>query len=472
MAPGDERLELDADRMRALGHRVVDMIVDHLARLGEKSTGRILPRGELEAWLRQPPPEEGTDPDAVLDTLERQVLSGILHVNHPRFFAFVPLPGNYISVLADALAAGFAVFSGTWMAGSGPAEVELVAVDWLREICGLPRGARGLFLSGGSMANLTALAAARHARLGSEWADAVVYGSDQLHASVDRALAVLGFSPGRLRKIATDPDFRISLPALRSAVAEDRRAGLRPFCVVANAGSTNTGAVDPLEEIADLCTEANLWLHADGAYGAPAVLTEKGRTLLRGLDRVDSLTLDPHKWLFQPLEMGCLILREGRLLREAFEVRPEYMKDTERGEEEVNFCDYGIQLTRSFRALKLWMSFKVFGLGAFRRAVEHGLQLAELAGRLVDQSPSWAPVTPPMLGVLTFRWAGNFAGPDAADAFHHRLSARMIRSGFAVVTTTRLAGRTVLRLCTNNPRTTAEDVRRTFRKLEETAREI
>jgi len=254
-------LQLSADEMRALGYQVIDLLVDHFLCLRDQPVTRKGSRAELEARLREPIPLRGSAPDAVLEQLARDVFPRIMHLDHPRFFAFVPGPSNFVGVMGDALAAGFNVFAGTWLEASGPTAIELVTIDWLRQLCGLAKGAGGLFVSGGSLANLTALAMVRQVELGRHRADAVVYYSDQTHSSVERALRTLGFAPEQLRRLPSDAGFRLALPDLRRAVAVDRAAGRLPLCVVANAGATNTGAVAPLGEPAAYCAAEGLWLH-------------------------------------------------------------------------------------------------------------------------------------------------------------------------------------------------------------------
>ncbi|PZR74668.1 MAG: decarboxylase, partial [Chthoniobacterales bacterium] len=377
---GDQPLlELSAEEMRQLGYRVIDLLVQHFAGMRDGPVGAKGESAELMARLAGEPSETPTDPHALLTRLEADVFPNNLHVDHPRFFAFVPGPGNFVGTMADALASGFNVFNGTWLGGSAAAAIELVVVDWFRRFCGFPETAGGLFVSGGSVANLTALHAARRLKLGDDIQGATIYFSDQTHYSVERALRVIGFAPGQCRKIPSDDRFQLPLESLREAICSDRNAGLRPFCVVANAGTTNTGAVDPLCDLADICAEEKLWLHADGAYGAAAVICERGRAKLGGLDRVDSLSLDPHKWLFQPFECGCVLLRDAAHLKSAFQLMPEYMRDVHRHTEEMNPADYGIQLTRGFRALKVWLSINTFGMAAFRGAVTRGFELAEFA---------------------------------------------------------------------------------------------
>jgi glutamate/tyrosine decarboxylase-like PLP-dependent enzyme len=422
--------------MRRLGYRVVDRIVDHFERVGELPPIRVGQATDLQAALGGPPPEAPSDPDEALDALFDQVLPFIQHPDHPRFFARIGSPSNFVSVLADAVASGFNVFAGSWTGGSGPAAVELVVLDWLRSICGLPAGADGVLVSGGSVASLVALAGARERAPD----DAVVYLSSEGHASIPRALRLLGL---RYVVVPARDDQRLHADDVRAAMEGDGE----PFAVVATAGTTSTGAVDPLEELAQL----GLWLHVDGAYGAPAALTDA----LTGLEHADSLVLDPHKWLFQPYEIGCVLMREPGLLERTFSLSGVYLRDTMG--EEVNFRDRSVQLTRTSRALKLWLSLRVFGVAAFREAVAHGIALAEHAERVLRARDGWEVVSPAQLAIVCFEREG--ADPT-------RLAAAMVEDGFAAPSTTEVAGRVVLRLCTINPRTTIEDIERTIERME------
>jgi glutamate/tyrosine decarboxylase-like PLP-dependent enzyme len=455
----DEPLMLPREDMRRLGYAVVDRIVEHVAGLGEKPPIRVGDAEQLRDLLGGPPPEAPGDPDAALQMLFEHVLPWVQHGDHPRFFARIGSPSNYVGVLADAAASGFNVFAGSWVGGSGPATVELVVLDWLRELCGLPEETEGVLSSGGSVATLTALAAARAARLGEHHApEAVAYLSDQAHASVGRALRTLGFASEQVRVVRSDSDFRLTGEALRAAVEADLAAGRRPFCAVATAGTTSSGAVDELPALAAVCREHGLWLHADGAYGAPAVLCEPGRAALAGLELADSLVLDPHKWLFQPYEIGCVLVREAGALERAFSLHGPYLRDTLGGA--VDFRERGPELTRGGRALKLWLSVRVFGLAAFRDAVARGIALAEHAEALLRERRGWEVVTPAQLAIVTFRRR------DADDEGQTAIAEAMVRDGFAAPSTTVLGGRVVLRLCTINPRTTAEDVEATIARME------
>jgi aromatic-L-amino-acid decarboxylase len=460
----DASLQLDPEAFRRLGYRVVDALAERYTGLPDAPAARAASRSEMEGLLREPPPEEGSDPDRVLELVLERVLAYGLRVDHPRFFAYVPLPGNPVAPLADALASGYDVFAGTWQGSPGAAMVELVTLDWLRDLLGLPSTTAGIFVSGGSMANLAGLAVALHAAGPAVRSELVLYVSGETHSSVDRAARLLGVG---LRRLPTDGDLRLDVDSLAAAVAHDRAAGSRPWCVVATAGTTGTGSVDPLPELRGLCDAEGLWLHVDGAYGAAAALCPEGRALLNGLAGADSLTLDPHKWLFQTPELGCLLVRDGALLPAAFSAGAAYLRDAAAGSDEVNFADRGIQLSRQFGALKLWLSLKVYGVAAFRKAIAHGIALAEHAQRLLEADPLWELVTPARLGIVTFRLAGP---AETADERTAALVPALMADGFAVVTSTQVHGRIALRLCTDNPRTTPDDIDGTLARLGELER--
>lgn len=465
-------LTLSPEEMRRLGYRVVDRIIEHLETHGDQRVTYQANREELAQRLSRPPPASGEGIDDVFDALERDVLSNFMHVDHPRFFAYIPGPSNFVSVCADALAAGLNIFAGTWLASAGPSQVELTVVDWLRQWCGMPDSTGGLFVSGGSMANVTALAVARQVKLDGRNDDAVIYFSDQTHDSVQRGLRLLGFQSDQIHRMESDHAFRLNVDRLREMINTDRAAGKRPFCVIANAGTTNTGAVDPLPALADLCEKQDLWLHVDGAYGAAAVICDEGRAALKGLDRADSLALDPHKWLFQPFECGCVLVRQRKWLAETFRMTPHYLQDAHRKEPETNFCDWGLQLTRGARALKLWMSIKVFGLKAFREAVERGFELARCMEQRLRDAGYWEIVTPAQMGMVSFRYAPAGVPPDTAADVNNRLVAAVFDDGYTMISSTQLRGRTVLRCCPINPRTTEDDIALSIERVGELAREL
>jgi glutamate/tyrosine decarboxylase-like PLP-dependent enzyme len=455
--------------MRALGYRVVDLLVEHATTLRDQPVSTQRPRAELDARLGSFR-DEPADPGAVLSLVGDEVLSALTMVDHPRVYAFVPGPGNFVGAMADALASGFNVFAGHRLAASGALTVELITVELLRRACGLPDGAGGLFVSGGSMANLSGLAAARAVKLGGHDPNAVVYLSDQAHSSVAKGLRVIGFASSQVRTVAVDEHLRMNLQALDVAIAEDLRAGRRPFCVVANAGTTNTGAIDPLEAIAGTCKQHDMWLHVDGAYGAAAALSPRARTSLAGLSRADSIALDPHKWLFQPFEIGCVLVRDMRHLHQAFAVHPEdnatYLHDVGRiAEREVVFYEHGVQLTRGFRALKLWMCLRIYGMAAFRDAIDRGIDLARQVEAELRRDAYWEVVTPAQLAVVTF--APRLPDVPAAQVnlVVERAVERLTRDGYAMVTSTQVRGRTVLRFCLIHPDARIEEVLETADRL-------
>src|SRR5688572_4161093 len=402
-------LELDAQTMRQLGYSVVDRIVDRITNLDQDAAWRGAPRKQLEPPLLEPAPEEGNPEfDQLLDRLYANVLAFAARVDHPRFLAFVPGCPTWPSILGDWIATGHNIFQGTWLGSSGPSALELVVLDWFRNWIGFPAAAGGLLMSGGSAANLTALICARSAQPLVDQTRSVVYLSSECHSSVAKAARVLGFAAEHIRVIPVDADFRLPLTPLLDAINADRAKGNLPLAVVANGGATSTGAIDALGDLAALTRRENIWLHVDAAYGGFAILTERGKQWLAGLDQADSVTLDPHKWLYQPFEIGCLLVRDGILLERAFHMMPDYLQDTAVAGREVNFGDRGIQLTRSARAIKVWLSLQYFGLERYRDAIDRTLDLTVEAQDLLTRAGCFEILSPAQLGVVCFRrtWPG------------------------------------------------------------------
>jgi len=473
-------LEFEIEEARRLGYEIVDRMVAYQQRLPELPVLQIGGIEHLGAALLEPMPAGPNDPISILDRIESEIVSRTNHETHPRFFAFIPGPSNFAAALAEFLRAGYNFFAGSWLEGSGPAMVELTTLNWVRQLAGYPETAQGTFLSGGSLANLSAIVTARdHLLKREDYSRAVIYGSDQTHLSIDRALRILGFGKDQLRRLSSHDSYCLQIGELEECIAKDRRAGLQPFCVIANAGTTNTGAIDPLSEMADLCAREKLWLHADGAFGASAIFSAKGRKLLSGLERTDSFSLDPHKWLFQPFDCGILIVREGAHLRHAFQVREdeaEYLQDARNVKGEINLWDYSPELTRPFRALKVWMTLQIFGARAVEAAIDRTLELAEIAEQAIKSLPDWEIVTPAQMAILTFRYAPvNLRGGTHGarlDVMNRAIAGKMQQDAFALVLTTELKGSTVLRMCTINPRTTVEDVEKTVAALQKSAEKV
>jgi aromatic-L-amino-acid/L-tryptophan decarboxylase len=444
-------LELDAETMRQMGYQVVDYLVDRISNLRDQPVRRGITRNDIDALLKEPAPETAHALDELLGRLQKDVFQFGVKVDHPRFMAFVPGSATWPGVLGDTIAAAHQSFAGTWLGGAGVSALELVVIDWFRSWLGMPATASGLLLSGGSMANLTAIAAARIDKLGEQWDHATIYMSRESHSSLLRACRVLGFRRDRIRVIDVDADHRISIPELQRIIRDDVAAGLEPFCVVANAGTTSTGAVDPLNPIRELAADLDLWFHVDAAYGGFAVLTERGRDLLKGIERADSITLDPHKWLHQPFEAGCLMVKDPEALKRAYHILPDYMQDTAVNGAEINFGERGIQLTRAARAVKIWLSIQYFGLEAFRSAINTAIDLTLEAQHYIEQSDALQLITPARLGIVCFRRKGS-------DHFNEQLQKQLIDDGLAMISSTRVHGNFALRLCILNHRTTRDDV--------------
>ena len=456
---------MSGEGMRELAERATEALIRRIEGLGNDRPWRGATRAELEQLLREPPPEQGRDPLEVLDRAVQDVLPVAARVDHPRFFAFVPSAPTWPGVIADYLAAGFNTFQGTWLGSGGPSQLELVVIDWFRQWIGYPETGGGLFTSGGSAAILDALVAARE-QAGSPDRPAI-FMSDQTHSAVERAARIIGVRPDTIVKIPADDEFRLRTAALADALAKAKSAGITPIAVCANAGTTNTGAIDPLPEIASYCESEKIWLHVDAAYGGFAVLCDRGRKLLAGLERADSISLDAHKWLFQPFEAGCLMVRDVATLTRAFSVNPDYLQDTKLGLEHVNFADRGYQLTRSFRALKVWMAIQTFGLARFRDAIEGAIALADDAGRQVEATEGLELLSAPSLGVLCFRYRPPDAAwtPDRIDSLNEAIQTRVIDSGTAMISSTRIRGAYSLRLCIMSHQTTGDDVRETIERI-------
>ncbi|MEZ4874269.1 MAG: aminotransferase class V-fold PLP-dependent enzyme [Flavobacteriaceae bacterium] len=468
------RLELDEEVMQRYGDAVMQSITQHFKELNSKKPVAISSREEMDRLFLEEVPEHPSDPHEVLQLILDKVLSQSTLVSHPKSYSFVPGPSNFIGAMGDALASGFNIFSGGWAASPAAAELEIVTLNWLLKIFGFPvKKGGGIFTSGGSMANLTAIVTARNIKCGDDFSKAVIYLSDQAHSSNIKAIRILGFRKEQIRIIPTDQEFKFGVNKLKNAIAKDRLEGWQPFCLIATAGTTNTGTVDPLLELAKICKEEGIWFHIDGAYGGAAILGKEGKQLLKGIEKADSLTVDPHKWFYQPYEIGCLLVRKVKWLKGTFTEHPEYLRDVEGNTSEINFYDHGVELTRRFRALKFYMSIKTFGLKEFRRAVDYNLTLAEQVEKKLRKSTHWEVISPATLAVINFRYhpIGNTLSEKELDALNQYISQKVVESREALLVTTVLNKQVVLRMCLINPRTTLKDVEETLALCEKFALE-
>ena len=464
-------LQLSPDEMLELAHKAAELLVERIKTLPEENAWEGEFRQVLEDQLMEDPPEDGRPATEVIEKATREVLPFTLRLDHPRSFGFVPSSPTWPGVVADFVAAGYHINECTWLVASGPSQLELVVIDWFRRWLGYPEGAGGLFTSGGSAASVDAFVAAREAAGHPE--RATVYMSDQSHSALSRAAMIVGVRRDRIRMIPSDADFRIDIDLLARIVAADRDDGLTPMAVPANAGTVGTGAIDPMDELADFCAAEGLWLHADAAYGGFAVVTERGKRLLRGIERADSIGLDAHKWFFQPYEAGCLLVKDENTLTDAFAVRPDILQDTVWGANHPNYSNLGLQLSRSVRALKVWMSVQTFGMAAFRRAIDNGMELSARAEERIRASPVLEAMNVVTLGIVCFRVnpADEGLGEEALDKVNRAVLARMFWDDPAFVSSTLLHGTFALRMCILNHTTTWDDVRETLEAVERFGRD-
>jgi aromatic-L-amino-acid decarboxylase len=456
----DHPLAMDVEAMRRTGYAAVDALAAWLADPEADPVLRRASPAQMRARLGGPPPERAAGLDTVLGRVLADVLPYAARTNHPGYFAFIPYFTTWPAAVAELIATASNVSPWAWMESPAATQIELEVIDWFRSWLGMPEGTAGVLVSGGSAANLTALLVAREAA-GSPSEDSVVYVSDQGHSSLARTARAMGLRSHQVRVLPTDDHWRLLPETVATAARADRHAGRVPIAVCASAGSTSTGAVDPLSGLADACAAEGLWLHVDAAYGGFAALTPKGRALLAGIERADSVTLDPHKWLFQPFECGGVLIRDGARLARTFTIHPDYLEATgTHGTGEVNLGDWGLQLSRGFHALKVWMSVQAFGVAAFRAAIERNMELAAYAEELVRDNKALTLMAPASLGMVCFR--REWPGCDEAETERRgtALADALERSGDAFVSTTRLAGRHAIRLCILNPTSSERHVRR------------
>jgi aromatic-L-amino-acid/L-tryptophan decarboxylase len=461
--------DLPPDEVRRLGYLAADAVAGHRAELVSRPVfGKVGAGAEL---FDEPLPEDGLPAEEVLAFVREHVLPRPMGNSHPRFFGFINATADPLGTIADYLAS--AMNPNCWGGDHAPIHVEHRVMAWLAAIVGFPAGAEGILASGGSMANFVGLATARRAVVPGDVreegigangrARPVVYASDQVHHCVDKAVDLLGIGLASLRKVETDERFRIRPDRLREAIAEDRRAGRHPAIVVGNAGTVNTGAIDPLDELADLCARESLWFHVDGAYGAMAVVSDRLRPLFAGLARADSLAADPHKWLYVPYEAGAALVREKGRMADAFRRFPEYLVSDPESPfpGPAWFAERGPELSRGFKALKVWMGLKRHGRRGYARAVENDVDLARFLSEEVDRRPDFERLSETVLSIVNFRYRppDRALSPEALDALNRRIVNRLVGGGSFFLAPTVLKGRASLRVCIVNFRTTEDDLR-------------
>jgi len=470
----DAALAMDSDLFRRLGHRLVDQIAEFLASMRQRPvTLDESPSAVREALgLTGPLPEEGTDPEVLLEQTARRLFAHSLFNGHPRFFGYITAAPAPIGILADFLAAAVNPNVGAWTLSPAATEIESQTVRWIAEFIGYPANCGGLLVSGGNMANLVCFLAARKARAGWDVREQGVssdsgrklriYGSVETHTWIQKAADISGLGTSSIRWIATDEQLRMDVVALRRQIEVDVAAGDVPCLVVGTAGSVSTGAVDPLPEISALCKEHGIWFHVDGAYGGFAAAVLEAPDDLRALSQADSVAVDPHKWLYAPLEAGCALVRDPEALRGAFSYHPPYYHFEERA---TNYVDYGPQNSRGFRALKVWLALKQVGASGYRKMIADDIGLSKAMGRAIGNHKELQLVTQ-NLSITTFRYVpldlqsnGRKEKVEAyLDVLNRELLDRLQRSGETFVSNAVIEGRYLLRACVVNFHTTQTDV--------------
>jgi aromatic-L-amino-acid decarboxylase len=465
--PGD----LPPDEFRSALHRAADLVADYLERVGDYPVLPPVSPGDVGRALPAAPPAQPEPVERLLDDYKRLIEPNMTHWNHPGFLAYFAISGSGPGILGETLAAGLNVNAMLWRTSPAAVELEERVCDWLRQMIDLPPEFKGHINDTASSSSLVALAAARHrlpelevrTRGLAGQPPLVVYASDQAHSSIDKACIVLGIGQENVRRVATDAEFRMSVPALEEAIARDREAGKLPMAVVATAGTTSTTSVDPVAAVADLAAREGIWLHVDAAYAGSAAICPEYRALMPGIERADSIVVNPHKWLFTPVDCSILWVRDPALLRAAFSLVPDYLRTDEPGV--TNLMDTGFQLGRRFRALKLWMVIRAFGMeGLQERIREHCAIARELAAR-IEADPHFELAAPVPFSTVCFRAIGD-------DRFNERLLARVNAAGPFFLSPTTLHGRLTPRVAIGNIRTTREHVEALWELLVRSAAEL
>lgn len=455
----------DWQAIRALGHRMVDDIMTYLETIREHPVWKPIP-DEVKARFKEPLPIDPQNPEQIYQNFLENVLPYPMGNIHPRFWSWVIGTGTPLGMLAEMLAAGMNPNLG---GGEHVANyVEAQVLDWCKEMLGYPAEASGLLVSGGSMANLVGLTVARNTMASFDVRQQgllassermTVYGSCEMHSSIQKAIELLGLGADALRQVPVNSDFQIELSALEAAISEDRDMGSQPICVIGNAGTVNTGAIDDLNSLADICKRERLWFHIDGAFGALAALSPNLHPLLAGMERSDSLAFDLHKWMYMPYEIGCALVRREEDHRRTFSLTPDYLSHAERGLAggSVWFSEYGLQLSRGFRALKAWMSIKEHGIKKYGRLIQQNIDQARYLANLVDDSPKLQRLAPVPLNIVCFRFKADHLDDTSLNQLNQELLIQLHERGIAAPSYTTFGGKYALRVAITNHRSRRED---------------
>jgi len=462
-------LELTPEAMLQMGESAVKAVVDHIRNLPSAPRSNLENSAEIVRSLREPSPEKGTDFESLLYFFMNKVIPVSINTPHPAYLGYIPGGGLYPSAIADFLGAVTNRFTGAWFAAPAAARLEANVLEWFAQWMGYPESARGILTSGGSLANFSGVVAARKHLLGDDISRGILYASNQTHHSVMKVAFLAGIPERNIRLLDVDKNFRAIPDEFEKAIKKDEKNGMKPFFLVGNAGTTNTGAVDPLSELADIATKYGLWYHIDAAYGGFFNICEEGKKILRGLERSDSIVLDPHKGLFVPYGSGSLLVKDGELLRRAHILTAEYLLDHTTPEGEFSASEYSPELSRSYRGLRVWLPLKLFGVKAFRENLAEKLHLTKWMYQRFLEEPGFDCVAVPDLSVIAFRYhpqKGN------VDTFNRQLLEKIVKSQKLFLSSTLLDGEFVIRVCILSFRTHQPEVEEAFEIIKNAAKKL
>ncbi len=465
-------LELDEETMRSMVDQAMERIVAHITSLPQQPSNEIGGAEALARSLAEPLPQAGSDFSGILHELFDRLIPKSFNTASPGYLAYIPGGGIFHAAVADLIADATNRYVGVWTAAPGLAQLEANAVRWLSEIIGYPAEARGILTTGGSLANFTALVTARRTRLGDDFLSGVIYASDQVHHSVLKAAILAGFPEGRVVELPSDDEFRLRIDSLEQRIASDRGRGLTPFMAVGSAGTTNTGAVDDLEALAAVAAREGLWLHVDAAYGGFFMLTEQGRKAMRGIEKSDSVTLDPHKGLFLPYGTGSLLVKDGEALRRAHTIHAHYMPPMQEDPNLVDFCLYSPELSRDFRGLRVWLPIKMHGIAPFCRSLQEKLDLTRWAAEQLRRIPGISIAAEPQLSIVAFRYAPARVLASDLNELNKELLRRINARKRVLLTGTMLSGDFVIRICVLSFRTHQDRMQACLEDIRECAQEL
>jgi len=452
-------LELTPEAMHKMAEEAARAVVDHIAALPKAPRSNLDVSEEFLRSLREPPPEQGTDFTSLLHFFMDTIVPISINAPHPAYIGYIPGGGLYPSAIADFLGAATNRYTGVWFAAPAAARLEANVLEWFAQWMGYPESSRGILTSGGSLANFSAVVTARKHFLGDDLSRGTIYASDQTHHCVMKVANLAGIPERNIRLLGVDENYRAVPQLFEDAIRADLEKGFKPFLLIGNAGTTNTGAVDPLPDLASLAKKFGLWYHIDAAYGGFFNLCQEGRKKLAGIEMSDSVVLDPHKGLFLPYGSGSLLVREGELLRQAHMMSADYLQDIQTPEGEVSAADYSPELSRSYRGLRVWLPLKLFGIRAFRENLSEKLELANWLYHKFQEEPGFECLSAPDLSVVPFRFR-----PKSGDVneFNRRLLKNIIKSQKLFLSSTLLKGTFVLRACILSFRTHQAEVEEAF----------